>query len=76
MTELQNPFQIILDKIEEIQTSRIKWIKLTKWCKQTGMSQTFALDCFKEAISRPHGRIYMIDLDIANSILERDRLQP
>ena len=37
------------------------WVKLSKWCKEKSISQTFAIDCFAECISRPKGRIYMID---------------
>jgi len=72
---MDNPFELLLQKIEEIQVSKVKYIKLTKWCKKTGVSQTFALDCFRDVIYRPKGRIYMIDVDAANELIERDKIK-
>ena len=69
-----NTLEIILSEIRKGKEPKIKWMKLSKWCKEVGVSQTFALDCFGEFIARPKGRIYMIDYAAANAFISESKI--
>lgn len=75
---MNNPFEEIEKKLDEVISkvdSQHRWIKLSKWCKDTGVSYSYALDVFESAISRPSGRMYMIDIVQVNKLIEECRIK-
>ena len=67
-----NKVDLLIKAISELESP--KWQKLSMWCKEVGISQKHAKGVYKTCISKPPGSVWMIDVHMANEILERGRL--
>ena len=72
---MNNPFELIINKIDQLDIRNQQWIKLSIWCDKAGVSADWVKDTFPQAVRRPgavSGRksgVYMIDQRLINKLI-------